>query len=103
MTTEIRNKVREQLTAALAPWGIAPEAVYLNGIHTPEDPIVIESATVTDTVYNWVREKDTPEITEEPVWGFFSVPYSFAQENRVNGPATKEWQDIVTEIVSNFI
>jgi hypothetical protein len=92
----LRVKVRPLLAAAL--YNLNPDKVYLNGVNNRTERLVIDSTSLTEETVRRILEKDEPSYSFANA-GLFSVPHSFSDEHRVEGPDADTLSNIVAELV----
>ena len=101
---ELKQILRQDLINELGPWQLDPDKTYINGVNNLDERLVTYSASVLEEAFQRVRENDAPSDPFNPVpqIGLFSVPYSFADEHRINPPDMSKILHVMGTLVRSY-
>ena len=75
------ERVRAILHAKVGGRGIDVDNVYINGVNTPDDPLVTYSQTLVWAFFLKLQDGEVPYFEGEHL-GLFSEAYTFDSQNR---------------------
>jgi len=96
------ERVRAILHAKVSGRGIDVDKVYINGIHTVEEPLVIYSQTLVWAFYLKLQGGEVPNFEGEHL-GMFSEAYTFDSMHRFKGLEFDEVNGMGADIAEVFL
>jgi hypothetical protein len=104
---ELAERVRPALKAALAQHGLNPDLdpdrVYVNGVNTLEERLVIYSQSLTNETVQMLLEQHPPSPWTSDHIGLFFVAYSFEDEHRVPDCTPLQVGEVVARVYQQLI
>ncbi|MFJ3368769.1 hypothetical protein [Pseudomonas sp. NPDC086251] len=96
------ERVRAILHAKVGGRGIDVDNVYINGVNTPEDPLVTYSQTLVWAFFLKLQDGEVPYFEGEHL-GLFSEAYTFDSQYRFKGLEFDEVNGLGADMAKIFL
>lgn len=96
------ERVRAILHAKVGGRGIDVDKVYINGVKTPEDPLVTYSQTLVWAFFLKLQDGEVPYFEGEHL-GLFSEAYTFDSQYRFKGLEFDEVNGLGADMAKIFL
>ncbi|KPH00543.1 hypothetical protein AEQ67_07785 [Pseudomonas sp. RIT-PI-q] len=96
------ERVRAILHAKVGGRGIDVDNVYINGVNTPEDPLVTYSQTLVWAFFLKLQDGEVPYFEGEQL-GLFSEAYTFDSQYRFKGLEFDEVNGLGADMAKIFL
>ena len=96
------ERVRAILHAKVGGRGIDVDNVYINGVNTPEDPLVTYSQTLVWAFFLKLQDGEVPYFEGEHL-GLFSEAYTFDSQYRFKGLEFDEVNGLGADMATIFL